>query len=131
MLRELLLTILTLVPAIPSITSVERLSAITAKVTWVPLTLDDARGILTQLDIAYEPVRAKDCTTFYPDDSEVLYRTEYLFEQSSAIIDGLRPEYEYCVSIKVSTIGGESGFSNSILIPCMFHAVCVENLLLI
>lgn len=96
--------------------------------TWVPLTLDDARGILTQLDIAYEPVRAKDCSTFYPDDSEVLYRTEYLFEQSSAIIDGLRPENEYCVSIKVSTIGGESGFSDSILIPCTFYTVCVENL---
>lgn len=112
-------------PAIPSITSVERLNALSAKVTWVPLTLDDARGILTQLDIAYEPVLAKDCTTFYPDDSKVLYSTEYLFEQSSAVINGLRPEYEYCASIKVSTIGGVSGFSNSILIPCECYKLFV------
>ena len=74
---------------------------------------------------AYEPMQAKDCTPFFPDDSEVLYRTEYLFEQSSAIIDGLRPEYEYHVSIKVSTIGGESGFSNFILIPRMFYIYCI------
>ena len=84
------------------------------------MTLDDARGILTQLDIAYEPVRAKDCTEFYPDDSAVLYITENLFEQSTAIIGGLEPDKEYCVAIKISTIGGESGFSNSLIIPCEF-----------
>ena len=109
----------TTVPAIPSLSSVERLSALSAKVNWIPLTPDEARGILTLLEIAYEPVRVKDCTTFFSMDAEIVQMKENLFDQRTAVITGLQPNREYCVSIKVATSGGESGFSNSLQIPCM------------
>lgn len=105
------------VPAIPSLSSVERLSAVSARVNWIPLTPDEARGILTLLEIAYEPIRVRDCTDFYPRDAELMEMRENLFDQSTAIINGLQPNQEYCVSIKVATSGGESGYSSSLLIP--------------
>ena len=93
------------------------------RVNWVPLTPDEARGILTNLEIAYEPVRVEGCNNFNSMDSEAVYVTENLFEQSTAIVSGLEPNREYCVAIKVSTSGGESGFSNSVLIPCTSNNV--------
>ena len=99
--------------------SVERLSALSARVNWIPLTPDEARGILTLLEIAYEPVRVKGCTDFFTMDAELIQMRENLFDQSTAIITGLQPNHEYCVAIKVATSGGESGFSNSVLIPGM------------
>ena len=113
------------VPAIPSLSSVERLSALSARVNWIPLTPDEARGVLTLLEIAYEPVRVKGCTDFYSIDAELIQMREDLFNQSTAIITGLQPNQEYCVAIKVATSGGESGFSSSLLIPgtsCTFIA---------
>ena len=97
--------------------STERISIASARINWIPLTLDEAKGILTRLEIAYEPVRADGCTSFNSMDSEAVLVTENLFEQNTAIISGLAPNREYCVAIKVSTSGGESGFSNSIQIP--------------
>lgn len=105
------------VPAIPSISSVERLSAVSARVNWIPLTPDEARGVLTLLEIAYEPVRVKGCTDFYSMDSELIQMRENLYDQSTAVITGLQPNQEYCVAMKVATSGGESGFSSSLLIP--------------
>ena len=104
-------------PVVPSLSSIERLSAVSARITWVPLTPDQARGILTRLQIAYEPLRVKSCASFSPMFGEAIFVTENLFEQSSAVISNLEPNREYCVAIKVSTSGGESGFSNSLQIP--------------
>ena len=109
------------VPVVPTVSSVERLSGPSARVNWIPLTPDEAKGILTLLEIAYEPVRGKDCADFYPMDSGVVYVRENLLEQNTAIITGLAPNREYCVAIRVSTSGGESGFSNSVLLPCMSY----------
>ena len=97
--------------------SVERLSAVSARVHWIPLTPDEARGVLTLLEIAYEPVRVKGCADFYSMDAELVQMRQNLFNQSTAIITGLQPNQEYCVAIKVATSGGESGFSSSLLIP--------------
>ena len=104
------------VPAIPSISSVERLSAVSARVNWIPLTPDEARGILTLLEIAYEPVRVKGCTDFFSMDAELIQMRENLYDQNTAVITGLQPNQEYCVVLKVATSGGESGFSSSLLI---------------
>lgn len=111
------------VPAIPTLLSVERFSAVSARVNWRPLTPDEARGLLTQLEIGYEPVQSKDCTSFYPRDSQVVYLTERLFEQNSATLSDLKPNTEYCIVIKVSTSAGESGYSNSILLPCEYYTI--------
>ena len=91
-----------------------------ARVNWIPLTPDEARGVLTLLEIAYEPVRVKGCTDFYSMDAELIQMRENLFDQSTAIITGLQPNQEYCVAVKVATSGGESGFSNSLRMPCMY-----------
>ena len=113
-------TVIYAVPVIPTLSSVERLSAVSARVNWIPLTPDEARGVLTLLEIAYEPVRVKGCTDFYSMDAELIQMRENLFNQSTAIITGLQPNQGYCVAVKVATCGGESGFSNSLQIPCTY-----------
>lgn len=50
----------------------------------------------------------------------MLYMTmeENIDTQSEAMIGGLMPDSEYCVAIQVSTIAGESGYSNALQIHC-------------
>ena len=55
------------VPNIPSISNVIRINDNSAKVFWVPLTPDEARGVLTDLQIAYQPSPNGTCT--YLDES--------------------------------------------------------------
>ena len=87
-------------------------------INWISLTPDEARGLITTLDIAYKPVldtaSSGDCSEVEFMESETTLMNENLFEQSSANITGLEPNREYCVAIRVSTDGGDSGFSNSI-----------------
>ena len=109
---------MSLVPAIPTLTSVSRLSRSSAVINWIPLTHAEAKGLLTSLEIAYEPVVDSDCSSYNFMDSETIFMTENLFEQSTANITGLEPNREYCIAIQVSTSGGESGFSNIIKLPC-------------
>ena len=107
-------------PAIPTLTAVERLSGQTARVVWVPLTPDEARGLLTLLEIDYyeKPLGVSSCTSFDPMDSTAVHIEENLFEQTTANVTGLVPNYEYCVAIQVSTSAGDSGFSNTLKLPC-------------
>ena len=117
--------IIIIVPAVPTLLSVHRLSGLSATVDWIPLTQDEARGLLTSLEIAYEPVfdsTLMDCSNLEFVDSETFFVRENLFEQSSANITGLEANREYCVAIRVSTSGGDSGFSNSIKLSCNFHS---------
>ena len=111
---------MSLVPATPTLTSVSRLSGSLAVISWIPLTQTEARGLLTLLEIAYEPVMdsTSDCSSYDFMDSETVHMRENLFEQSTANITGLEPNQEYCIAIKVSTSGGESGFSNAIKLSC-------------
>ena len=109
------------VPAIPTLTSVERLSGKTARIVWIPLSPDEARGLLTLLEIDYyaKPRGTSSCTSFGPmDDSQIVHIEENLFEQTTANITGLVPNHEYCVAIQVSTSAGDSGFSNILKLPC-------------
>ena len=90
-------------------------------INWIPLTQDEARGLLTSLEIAYEPVRESECSNYnFTDREKVLVRGN-LFEQNTANITGLEPNREYCVAIQVSTSGGESGFSSSVKLPCKLY----------
>ena len=116
----IIIIIMHTVPAVPTLISVDRLSGSSATVDWIPLTQDEARGLLTSLEIAYEPVfdSTVDCSNLEFLDSETIFVRENLFEQSSANITGLEPNREYCVAIQVSTSGGDSGFSNSIKLSC-------------
>ena len=95
----------------PTITEVVRLDETSAKVIWVPLTADEARGVLTELDIAYQPAINGSCARF-GDSMELMTIEQQLETQSEAVLDDLEPEEEYCVAMQVSTIAGESGFSN-------------------
>ena len=106
------------VPAVPTLTSVSRLSGSSARINWIPLTQDEARGLLISLEIAYEPVGDSDCAYHNTSNSEIAFVRENLFEQRTANITGLEPNSKYCVAIQVKTSTGESGFSNSIQLPC-------------
>ena len=107
------------VPAVPTLTSAIRLSASSAMIKWIPLTPDKARGLLTSLRIAYEPARGSRCFNNYSFmESYIVFVRENLFEQATANITGLEPNREYCVAIQVSTSRGDSGFSNSVKLPC-------------
>lgn len=109
------------VPDIPILLSVRRLSGQHAMIRWIPLMPDQARGILTSLEITYEPTNGSDCSFLLNNSSDsnmVLVRQNLTFEQSTANMTGLEPNCEYCVAIQVSTDGGYSGFSNSIKLPC-------------
>ena len=109
-----------IVPATSALTSVSRLSGSLAVINWIPLTQTEARGLLTMLEIAYEPVMDStlECSSYDFMDSQAVHMMENLFEQSTANITGLEPNLEYCIAIQVSTSGGESGFSNAIKLPC-------------
>lgn len=99
------------VPAVPAVTEVIRLDETSARVIWVPLTPDEARGVLTELDIAYQPAVDGSCDSF-GDSMQLMLIEQQLETQSEAILEGLEPGEEYCVAMQVSTIAGESGFSN-------------------
>jgi hypothetical protein len=116
--------IISLVPAVPTLLSVDRISGSSATVDWIPLTQDEAGGLLTSLEIAYQPVldATLNCSNTDFMDSETVFVRENLFEQSSANIIGLEPNHEYCITIRVNTSGGDSRFSNSTKLSCkMFH----------
>ena len=103
---------------VPALTSVNRVSGSSAMISWIPL---EARGFLvTALEIAYEPIvdSALNCSTYDFMDSETTLVTENIFEKSTANITGLELNREYCIAIQVSTSGGESGFSNTVKLPC-------------
>ena len=115
------LIILHAVPAIPILRSAKRLNETRAVIKWTPLTRDEARGLLTSLEIAYEPVTESGCPAdfmFNSNDSEIIFVRENLFEQSTANITGLVGNLEYCMAIQVGTSEGDSGFSNSIKLMC-------------
>ena len=102
-------------------------------INWIPLTQAEARGLLTLLEVAYEPVTdsTSDCSSHDFMDSETVHMRGNLFEQSTANITGLEPHREYCIAIQVSTSGGESGFSSAIKLPCkliMRHHPSFSNL---
>ena len=100
--------------------SVNRVSGSLGSIQWIPLTPYDARGVLTSLEIAYEPAGEPDlnCSSHGFIDSEKVIQRENLYECSTAIITGLKRNYEYCVAIQARTSAGGSGFSNSIKLPC-------------
>ena len=81
---------------------------------WIPLTPDEARGVLTELDIAYKPVVDGSCTAFVGEDMQLMTIEEQIDTQFEATLDDLTAGVEYCVAIQVSTAAGESGFSNTI-----------------
>ena len=113
-------SLIRVVPAISILTSIDRVSGQSARLKWEPLTPDEARGILTLLEIAYynEPLGEPDCATFNSVDSQIVRVEESLFEQSTADITGLEPNREYCVAIQFSTSEGESGYSSSLKLSC-------------
>ena len=96
-----------IVLAVPSI------SGSSATVDWIPLTQEEARGLLTSLEIAYQPVldSTLNCSNMELVEGEAVSVRENLFEQSSANITGLEPNHEYCIAIRVRTSGGDSIFS--------------------
>ena len=106
-------------PAVPTLTAVERISGQIARIVWIPLSPDEARGLLTLLEVDYyeKPHSVSSCTSFDPLDSRVVHIEENLFEQTTANITGLVPKNEYCVAIQVSTSAGDSGFSNILKLP--------------
>ena len=82
---------------------------------WDPLTPDEARGVLTRLDIAYQPTPADGvCSEIGDEDMEVMTMQEDVDTQSEAEITGLDPTKEYCMAIQVSTRAGESGYSHTL-----------------
>lgn len=109
------------VPAEPVVTSAERLSGTSAIVQWIPITYDEARGLLTSLEIVYEPVKESSCAKHYFKDSETLILTQDLFGHSEATISGLAPSHEYCIAIRASTNGGKGGYSNIVKLLCKFR----------
>ena len=109
-----------IVVAVPRLLSVRRISGSSATVDWLPLTQDEEGGLLTSLEIAYQPVlnSTLNCSNLEFVDSEKVSVRENLIEQSSANITGLEPNREYCIAIQVRTNGGESEFSSSIKLLC-------------
>ena len=119
------------VVAVPTLLSVRRISGSSATVDWIPLTQDEARGLLTSLEIAYQPVlnTTLNCSNLEFVDSGILFVRENLLEQNSANITGLEPSREYCIAIQVRTSGGESGFSSSIKLSCKKFCKIITNYL--
>lgn len=112
-----------IVPVIPTISNVVRTSEGVVKVFWIPLTPDEARGVLTLLQIAYEPATNGLCYDINEEDMRVMTLLENVDTQSEAEIDGLEGSREYCVAIQVSTSAGESGFTDTLKAHCkpMLH----------
>ena len=76
--------------------------------------------MLTELDIAYQPAVNGSCSRadFGAEGMKLLTMEEQIDTQSEAVLDELEPGEEYCVAIQVSTIAGESGFSNILKAQC-------------
>ena len=105
------------VPAVPHLVSVDRISGLTARVHWIPLTPNEAKGVVTQLQIVYEPTKSDQCSQF-DFDVENYHVKHILFVQSMMTITNLHPDTEYCIAIEVSTVGRHSGYSTPLKIAC-------------
>ena len=119
------------VPAIPILRSAIRISGPSARINWIPLTPDEARGLLTSLEITYEPAGRSGCFGYDFTESGVIRVRGNLFEQNTTNITGLEPNREYCVAIQVSTNGGDSGFSNIVNLPCKLYLIPIQRTRLI
>ena len=106
------------VPVIPTISNVVRTSESVARVFWVPLTPDEARGVLTHLQIAYEPAVNGLCSDIDETHMQVMTLMEDIDTQSEAEVDGLDGSQEYCFAIQVHTRAGGSGFTDTLKAPC-------------
>lgn len=112
------------VPNIPTISNVIRISDTSIKVFWVPLTPDEARGVLTELQIAYQPNLNNTCISIDEENMQLMTIEENIDTQSVAVINGLVKNEEYCVGIQVSTTAGESGYSNTLKAHCKpYHVI--------
>ncbi len=100
-------------PDIPILSNVIRTHAEQAKIIWIPLTPDQARGVLINLQVVYAVAVNGTCSyaSILDRGSMKMNMTEEIDTQSEAIIGGLQASQQYCVAIQVSTIAGESGFS--------------------
>ena len=105
------------VPNIPTISNVIRISDKAAKVFWIPLTPEQARGVLTRLQIAYQPAVNGRCVSF-SEGMEYVTIKEQIDTLSEAVVDGLEADQEYCMAIQVSTSAGDSGYSNILKAHC-------------
>ena len=112
-----IIIMVSLVPNTPTLDIVVRLSVGVAKLVWTPLTPDEARGVLTQLDIMYQPASNGRCLAFN-DNNSTLVITKNVGTLQNAEITGLDESLEYCVAIQVRTSAGESGFSNILKAHC-------------
>ena len=107
-----------LVPDIPTLNTVVRLSEGVVKVLWTPLTPDEARGVLTQLEIIYQPASGGQCLTINENSTQLMMIDENIDTQREAEVAGLDESLEYCVAIRVRTSAGESGHSNVLKAHC-------------
>ena len=119
-----------IVPVVPELLSVDRISGPTAILRWIPLTQDQASGILTQLRIAYQLTETSECSHFNVNEGDIMYLKGNLFVQSQVTLNNLKPDEEYCVAIEVSTVAGSSGFSKPLKIKCEFNFIPSRNVMI-
>lgn len=121
------ITLCLIVPVVPQILSVDRISGLTAILSWIPLTPDQASGVLTQLRIAYQLTKTSECSHFNVNEGDIMYLEGNLFVQSQVTLNDLKPDEEYCVAIQVSTVAGSSGLSKPLKIKCEFNFIPPRN----
>ena len=91
----------------PQNVNTNRINETSALVTWMPLSLTEARGFITHYNITYWNVSSD------ISDSESIILPG---DENSTIISGLDPDSQYSFIVSAGTVVGESNFSEPIIL---------------
>lgn len=116
-------------PLTPNVDGLVRLSGVNGFVHWDQITLEHARGYLTSIELAYQNVpriEEDGCNLSSSPDRVVVFTSpDYdLYNLSSYQLTNLKPNEEYCVSIRANTSAGGSNYTRGLRLSCEFDMTC-------
>ena len=100
----------------PTIASAVRTSDTSADVTWTPLSLAVARGVVTSYSVKYRSMtsQSEDCSA---SDASSWTAMPSTTSATSLIIVGLNPSRGYCVAVAATTSAGTGPYGTPGTIP--------------
>ena len=100
----------------PTIASAVRTSDTSADVTWTPLSLALARGVVTSYSVKYRSMtsQSEDCSA---SDASSWTAMPSTTSATSLIIVGLNPSRGYCVAVAATTSAGTGPYGTPGRIP--------------
>ena len=101
----------------PSVTNITRLSGSSVSVSWHPLTLEEARGFITEYTVTAQPANTQ-------RRQEGTLTVSVPPSESMAVVEGLEHTLAYWVSVSASTAAGTSTNNRRSIVEILGRFIC-------